>query len=166
MEINFLILLAATLMPLVVGFIWYHKKVFGTAWMHAAGVSEDSAKNANMGLIFGLTILFSFFIAFMMQSMVIHQFNVFGILATQPDFATEGSESSSMLKRFMELYGNSYRTFKHGAFHGALAGIFFATPILGINSLFERKGFKYIAINGGYWIVSLALMGGVICAFS
>ena len=166
MEINFLILLAATLIPLVVGFIWYNKKVFGVAWMKAAGVSEDSAKNANMGLIFGLTVLFSFFIAFMMQSMVIHQFSVFGLLSQQPDFKTEGSESSMMLKRFQELYWGSYRTFKHGAFHGTLTALFFAIPILGINSLFERKGFKYIAINGGYWIVSLALMGGVICAFS
>jgi hypothetical protein len=32
--------------------------------------------------------------------------------------------------------------------------------------LFERKGFRYIAINGGYWIISMALMGGIICAFS
>ena len=166
MEINFLILLAATLIPLVVGFIWYHKKVFGAAWMNAAGVTEDSAKNANMGLIFGVTILFSFFIAFMLQAIVIHQFSVFGLLSQQPDFQTEGSESSVMLKRFQELYWGSYRTFKHGAFHGTLTAIFFAIPILGINSLFERKGFKYIAINGGYWIISLALMGGVICAFS
>ena len=28
---------------------------------------------------------------------------------------------------------------------------------------FEKKGFKYIAINAGYFIVSFALMGGVIC---
>jgi hypothetical protein len=166
MEINFLILLAATFVPLVIGFIWYHPKVFGNAWMRAAGITPDAAKNANMALIFGLTILFSFFIAFMMQSMVIHQFSVLGLLSQQPDFQTEGSESSQLLKRIMDLYGRSYRTFKHGAFHGVLTGIFFAIPILGINSLFERKGFKYIAINGGYWIVSLGLMGGVICAFT
>lgn len=166
MEINFLVLAAATLIPLVVGFIWYNPKVLGTAWMKAAGVSPDAAQGANMGVIFGVTVLFSFFIAFMMQSMVIHQFSVMGLLSQQADFATEGSESSQLLKRIMELYGNSYRTFKHGAFHGALTGLFFATPILGINCLFERKGFRYIAINGGYWILSLALMGGVICAFS
>jgi len=36
MEINFLILLAATLAPMVIGFIWYHPKLFGTAWMSAS----------------------------------------------------------------------------------------------------------------------------------
>src|SRR4051812_48859809 len=110
-RINFPILLAATFIPLVVGFIWYHKKVFGSAWMRAAGVTDESAKNANMAVMFGLTILFSFFIAFMIQSYVVHQFSVLGVLSQQPDFNTAGSESSTMLKRFMELYGHSYRTF-------------------------------------------------------
>jgi hypothetical protein len=100
------------------------------------------------------------------MGMVIHQFGTFGILSQQPDFNTPGSESSTMLKRFMELYGTSYRTFKHGAFHGTLTGLFFAMPIVAINALFERKSFKYVAINAGYFIVSLALMGGVICAFN
>jgi hypothetical protein len=39
-------------------------------------------------------------------------------------------------------------------------------PILSINAMFERKGFKYIAINAGYWIITLGLMGGIICGFS
>jgi hypothetical protein len=38
-------------------------------------------------------------------------------------------------------------------------------PLIGINSLFERKSFKYIFIHTGYWIISLALMGGVLCQF-
>lgn len=65
----------------------------------------------------------------------------------------------------MDKYGNNFRTFKHGAFHGTIGGFFFATPVLCINALFERKSFIYIAINAGYWIITLALMGGVICAF-
>lgn len=166
MEINFLVLLAATFVPLVIGFIWYNPKVFGNAWMQATGMTEEKAKGANMVVMFGLTILFAFLIAFMMQSVVIHQFSVFGILSQQPDYADANSESSGMFKRFMELYGNSYRTFKHGAFHGTLAALFLIIPTMGTNALFERKGFKYLAINGGYWIVSLALMGGIICAWS
>lgn len=166
MQINYLVLLAATLVPLIVGFVWYNPKVFGNAWMRATGMTEEKAKGANVALIFSLTIIFAFFIAFTMQSVVIHQFSTFGILSQQPDYSEAGSESSNMFKRFMELYGNSYRTFKHGAFHGTLTAIFFIVPILGTNALFERKGFKYIAINGGYWTVSLALMGGIICAWS
>ncbi len=165
MEINWLVILAATIVPLVIGFIWYNPKVFGNAWMSVTGVTPESAKKTNMGVVFGLTALFSFLIAFIMSGMVIHQYSVFGLLTQQPDFATEGSASSTMLKSFMDQYGTSYRTFKHGAFHGTIAGLFFALPVLGVNCLFEGKGFKYIAINGGYWIVSLALMGGILCAW-
>lgn len=166
MDINLLVLLGATLVPLVIGFIWYHPKVFGNAWMRVTGMSEEKAKSANMALIFGLTILFAFFIAFIMQTIVIHQFSTFGILSQQPDYSDPNSESATMWNKFMKLYGTSYRTFKHGAFHGTLTGLFFVIPIMGTNALFERKGFKYIAINGGYWTVSLALMGGIICAWS
>lgn len=166
MEMNILVVLAATLVPLVVGAVWYNPKILGKAWMEASGMTEEKAQGANMPLIFGLTLLFSFFIAFSMLSIVIHQFSVMGLLTQQPDYSTEGSESSALFCKIMELYGNTYRTFKHGVFHGVIAGIGLAMPILGINSLFERKGFKYIAINAGYWIVSMGLMGGVICAFT
>jgi hypothetical protein len=71
-----------------------------------------------------------------------------------------------MLKMFLDKYGNNFRTFKHGAFHGILSALFFATPVLGINALFERKSFKYIFVHAGYWMLTLALMGGVICAYA
>ena len=45
-----------------------------------------------------------------------------------------------------------------------LAALFVALPIIGINALFERKSAKYVALHLGYWAISLALMGGVICA--
>ncbi len=167
MHFNFPILLAATLIHMVLGFIWYNPKIgFGNAWMKASGVNPDMAKNSNMAAIFSLTTLFAFMVALTMQSIVIHQFHVQSLLMTQPDSKLAGSESMQFLKTFMERYGNSYRTFKHGAFHGTLAGLFLALPIVGTNALFEGKGFKYIAINSGYWIVGMALMGGVICAFS
>ena len=65
----------------------------------------------------------------------------------------------------LEKYGTTFRTFKHGAFHGTLAALFISLPIIGTNALFERKSFKYVAINVGYWMLTMALMGGVVCAF-
>jgi hypothetical protein len=32
--------------------------------------------------------------------------------------------------------------------------------------LFERRSWKYIFMNAGYWIVSMMLMGAVICKFA
>jgi hypothetical protein len=40
MEINFLSLILAALSTLVVGFVWYHPKVFGTIWMKESGMTQ------------------------------------------------------------------------------------------------------------------------------
>ncbi|MCD6068296.1 MAG: hypothetical protein K0S33_3122 [Bacteroidetes bacterium] len=163
-KFNFLILLAAAVIPLIIGFIWYHPKVFGTAWMKTTGVTPEDGKKMNMPLVFGLTFLFSFLIAFGMQFVVIHQMSVFSVLANEPGIMDPNSEMGSWLVNFMAKYGNNFRTFKHGMLHGTVFGIMFVTPLIAINAMFERKGFKYIAINAGYWIVSLMLMGGLISA--
>jgi len=163
MEFKWYIPFIAALIPLVVGFLWYNPKVFGTAWMKASGMTEEKAKGANMPLIFGLTYFFSLLMCLVVSSASIHQLHLFSIFAGNPDFKTEGSETQMVLNGLLEKYGTNFRTFKHGAFHGVLLGLSLALPIIGINALFERKGFKYIAINAGYFIVSLSLMGGLIC---
>lgn len=166
MNVNFLVILIAAVIPMIVGFIWYNPKVLGTAWMNASGMTEEKAKGANMLVIFGFAFLFSFMMAMAEQFMVIHQYHVYSIFANDPGFRDPNSEIGMFISDFMTKYGNNFRTFKHGAFHGVLAGVMFALPVLGTNALFERKGFKYIAINAGYWIITLALMGGVICQFA
>ncbi|MCE9539369.1 MAG: DUF1761 domain-containing protein [Bacteroidetes bacterium] len=166
MHINFMIILVTALVPMILGFIWYNPKVLGTVWMNAAGITEDKMKGANMALIFGLSFFLSFLLAMSVQFMVIHQYSMYSILANEPGITDPTSEVSLMIRDFMAKYGTNFRTFKHGALHGTLAGFMIALPILGTNAMFERKGFKYIAVNCGYWIVCLALMGGIICAFS
>jgi hypothetical protein len=162
---NFLIILSAALVPLIMGFIYYNPKTLGNKWMEAAGLTEEKMKNANMAVVFGVTFLLSLILAVFMQLIVIHQVHVQSLLSHQADFKNTNSESSLILKKINELYSTSYRTFKHGVLHGVIAGFMFAMPILTINALFERKGFKYIAINAGYWILTLGLMGGIICGF-
>jgi hypothetical protein len=166
MSVNFMIILVAALVPMILGFVWYNPKVFGKAWMAASGVTEDKMKGANMAVIFGVSFVLSFLLAMSLQFMVIHQWAIYSILANEPGLKDPSSEVGMMVANFMAKYGTNFRTFKHGAFHGTIAGIMFVLPVLGTNALFERKGFKYIAVNVGYWTVCLALMGGIICAFS
>jgi hypothetical protein len=166
MQFHFYIPFLTALIPLVIGMIWYNKNVFGTAWMNATGMTEEKAKGANMLLIFIMTYVFSLFASFVLIGMTIHQIHLFSILSEETGFREKDPNSPAIadMLSFMQKYGNNFRTFKHGAFHGALAGILLALPVTAINSMFERRGFKYIAINAGYWIVCLALMGGVICS--
>ncbi len=165
-QLNFLILAVAALIPLAIGFIWYMPQVFGNAWMKASNMNEEQMKGANMLLIFGLTYILGFMASMALSAMVIHQFAIGSILAETAGIKDPSSEVGMWLTDFMNKYGNNFRTFKHGVFHGVIAGIFFVTPVIAVNAMFERKGFKYIAINAGFWMVCLALMGGVICQFN
>ncbi len=165
-HVNFLAVLVAALIPLVIGFVWYNPKVFGAAWMKAADMSMEKIKGANMALVFGLTFVFSFFVAMTMNFVTIHQFGMQSSLMTDAKaFEDATSPVRVYFADYLAKYGNNFRTFKHGAFHGTVSGFMFVLPVIAINAMFEHKGFKYIAINAGFWIISLALMGGVVCGW-
>jgi hypothetical protein len=161
---DLLILALTALVPLVIGSIWFSPKVFGNAWKRAADISEEK-KTGNMAVIFLLTYLLSFMLAAILQALVIHQSHIMSIVLNEPGFGDPKSEVGMVVDSFMAKYGNNFRTFKHGALHGTIAGIFLALPILGINAMFERKKFKYVMINAGFWTICLAIMGGILCQF-
>ncbi|RZJ53817.1 MAG: DUF1761 domain-containing protein [Flavobacterium sp.] len=162
MEINFIALLLAALVTLVVGFVWYHPKVFGTIWMKENNFTQEQLRTGNMLKIFGLTYIFSLMITVVLMSLTIHQSGAVGMVGGPP--LLESAKPS--FAAFMADYGTAYRTFKHGALHGGISGLFFALPVIGINGLFERKSWKYILIHAGFWIVTLTLMGGIVCGFA
>ncbi|MFE3866983.1 DUF1761 domain-containing protein [Flavobacterium sp. LS2P90] len=159
MEMNFYALLVAAFSTLVVGFIWYNPKVFGTIWMKESGLTEEKMKGGNMLMIFGVSFIYAILISFVLQILTIHQFGALGMVGgdasiAKPSYAT-----------FMADYGMAFRTFKHGALHGFMAGLFLALPIIGTNALYERRSFKYTLVTGGFWIVCFMIMGGIICAW-
>lgn len=156
---NPIALLLAAISALVVGFVWYNPKVFGTIWMKEAGLTEESMKGVSMAKIFVLAFIFAFLLAMTMMQMSIHQTGALSLVGGDP------SKALPSYAAFMADYGNAFRTYKHGALHGILAGVFVALPILGTNALFERKSAKYIFINAGYWVVTLGVMGAIICGW-
>jgi hypothetical protein len=131
MDTNWLALVLAAASSLVVGFVYYNPKVLGTAWMKESGITEEKAKDGNMPLIFGLSLIFAFVI--------------------------------SMHLNYVVGHGDAeYGTFGHGAFHGALIALFVGIPILCTNALYEQRSWKYMLINAGYWLITLAVMGGIL----
>ena len=159
MDINFFALFAAAFSTLVVGFVWYHPKVFGTIWMQASGMTEEKAKGGNMIVIFGMSFVYAFFIAFILQMLVIHQWGALGMVGGDPTIAKPSYAA------FMADYGIEFRTFKHGMLHGLMTGLFLALPVIGTNALYERRSWKYTLVTGGYWIITMMIMGGIICAW-
>lgn len=161
MEMNFISVLVAATSTLVVGAVWYSPMLFANAWMKESGLTEEQLKKGNMLKIFGLTFLFSVMIAMIMQVLSIHQFGALGMIGG-PEFVETAKPSYAA---FMADYGTAFRTFKHGALHGFMSGLFFAFPLIAINGLFEHKSWKYIFINAGYWTVSMTIMGAIVCGW-
>lgn len=134
---NWIAVIIAALIPMLMGFIYYHKAVFGKAWMKSLGLTDADMKGGNMAVIFGVSLLMSFMMSMFLLG------NVDG----------PGQEGR-------------YDSFKHGALHGVILGIMIAVPVLVTNGLFERKNFSNLAINALYWIITFALMGGVLDAMN
>jgi len=141
-NINWLALVAAAFSALVTGFLWYNPKTFGTAWMKESGMTEEKAKGMNPAKTYGLAVVFAFMASLFLLGEVM----------------LGGAEG--------EIHGaDPYLTFKHGALHGAMVALFIVLPVFATNALFEQKSFKYVAINVGYWVVTFAIMGGIVNAW-
>lgn len=52
-----------------------------------------------------------------------------------------------------------------GALYGFLTGFGFVTMGIGVNAMYEQRSLKYVLINGGYWMVSLAISGYILGAW-
>ncbi|WP_139958011.1 DUF1761 domain-containing protein [Flavicella sediminum] len=165
MKFNLIITAVAAIIPLFMGFIWYNPKVFGKAWMKECQFTPESIGKPNP-MIFVYCYLLSFLLAFMLSPIVIHQFGVFSVLIDEPGILEVGSDINAYFTDFMSKYGTRFRTFPHGALHGTMVGLLIVLPVMGTNAMFEKRSFKYVLINSSYWIVSIALMGGIICKFA
>lgn len=152
----------AGIIPLLIGFIYYHEKVFGTKWMNVNGFSKEYLESGNMPLIMGVAYLMSVILSFGLSNIVIHQPNVVQMMI--PEALEAGSSANETLKEIMAIYGDKHRNWQHGALHGAIFAIFLALPLISINALFERRGAAYIFIHFGYWLLTLTAVGALICA--
>ncbi len=150
---------------MIIGAIYYNPKLLGNAWMQSAGLTQDQLKGSNMAKILTMTLVYSFLASALLSFMVIHQLHIGSVLANEPGINDPNSEVAKYMKNFMDTYGDRFRTFKHGAFHGGFTSILFVLPMIAIPAMFERKSAKYILIHAGYWFISLCIMGGIICAW-
>lgn len=163
---NFIAILVAALVPMVLGFIWYHPKVFGTVWMQLTGMTEEKAQQGNMFVKFGLAFLFSLLLAAVLNGLVVHDAFVEGAAYYEMQASVDGKptpKTAEWLEYYKTTLSESNHTFQHGSFHAlVLIGVLIILPVFATNAIFEGKGFKYVALNAGYWIVCVALMGGIL----
>ena len=134
MEFNWLSIILATLVPTVVGALWYGP-IFGKAWVKSTGKTEEELREGfNMPLVMGLSLVGSFLMAVFLDMflMGIHK----------------GSDHASW--------------FGHGAFHGVFIALLLLVPVIMVNGLYDRKSWTNILLSFGYWILTVSLMCGVL----
>ena len=129
-NINWLSLVIATLVPTVLGIIYYSKPLFQKPWMTAIGMTEEKQKQGNMPVMMIGSLVTAFLISFFML-----QF-------------TNGAGQEG-----------EFDSFKHGAMHGVLVSVFLVIPIFISRGLFAQASFKGVLIDGFYWLLTLVLIG-------
>ena len=68
----YLAIFLAALIRIVLGYIWYHPKGVGGAWMKSLGLTEETLKEGHMALIFGLSTLISLYLAWSINAYASH----------------------------------------------------------------------------------------------
>ena len=132
--INWFAVIVATLAAFALGALWY-SVLFKNAWIREVGLSEEEMKKgANMGLIFGTTLLLTFIMALGL-AMIWH------------------TEDLSEVTWLVGLY------------HGLAIGLAFVATSTGINYLYQRKSITLWAIDAGYQVTFLALIGAILGAW-
>ncbi len=163
---NFLPLLVAAVVPLIFGFIWYNDKAFGNAWMKTGNLNVDDLKKGNMAILLGSVFLLCLLLAMGLTQLVVHQNSLPGLFNVKGANPSPDSPEGKLIEMFATgQYATLHRTFTHGMVHGLIYSILLVLPLIGINALFERRGWKYIMIHLGYWALTLMVMGGIICSW-
>lgn len=140
-QLNMMAIGVASLIPMIMGFIYYHPKVMGNAWMNANGFTQESLGNGPKPIWYLVALVLSFLFAVK-----------FALDVTAPgqDVAPDG---------------HSYVTFQHGMAHGIVNTIMIILPIFGTLSIFEKRSWTWAFINVGYWGLCLIIMQGILSAW-
>lgn len=141
MHMNFLAIAIAAIIPMVVGFIYYHPKVMGGMWMKANGFTLESLGAGPKPILYGVALVLSFFAS---------AFICINVTGPGQDVAPDG---------------HSYATFGHGVVHGIILTITLVLPILATMAIFEKRSLNWVVVNVLYWGITFCLMAGLLSAW-
>ena len=159
-ESNWYILFLTAFLPLIIGYIWYHPKVFGERLAKISGrdLSEIGVtNNLKRALsLYGFGVLISYLILVLSVHQVAPHLLFFGEpLMTDPNY-----EAHAFLQNFLEQFGDRHRSFGHGAIHGFETGLFASLTTLGFAAFAEGQSLKKSWIHIGFWVLTCTILGG------
>ena len=156
MDQKLLVTLSAALVPVVVAAIWYNPYLLGRLWGSEIGLAKERVTALKILIIAVFTFIAGYNMVGLIGSIVIHQHGIYSMLANEPDVHKQGTELYNTVQGLMDKYGNNFRTFKHGSYHGYNAGIYFVLPLLLIIGVVETKRVSWILVHAAYATICLA----------
>ena len=145
-QINFIALLIASIIPLVMGFIYYHPSIMGNTWMAANGFNKTTMVPPKP-VMYLLAFVCSFLLAFFMWGWVTGAGGIDKFQVEDP------------------IDHHSYVTFQHGVAHGFIFSLTVLLPIFITMKIFEMRSWKWAFVNWGYWGITVILMCGILSAW-
>ncbi len=144
---NYFAIGISSLIPLITGFIYYHPKTMGSAWMKANGFTKESIGNGPKPIMFLVTLVTSFLLSMFFWAWVT---------------GAGGVETSQVVDA---IDGHSYVTFRHGIVHGIIFTLLVLLPIFVSMKIFEMRSWSWAFVNIGYWSITSILMCGLLSAW-
>ena len=143
---NYISFIISAILPMVMGFIYYHPAVMGGAWMKANGFTLEGMtppKPILYLLALGVSVLLTgFFWAWV-----------------------TGVGGQDQMQVVDPKDGHSYVTFQHGVVHGIIFGITVILPIFVTMKIFEQRSWSWAFVNWGYWALTAIAMCGILSAW-
>ena len=135
--INYWGVVSAVVASFILGFLWYHPMLFGKKWIRLNGFSKAEIRKHHKDKMIGKMILM--------------------ILGT--------TVSAIMLAYLVNVL--TIGTFAQGVYLGVIlaVGFILMTTLLG-NVLWQRKPWALFILDGAYWIIDLALIGGIVAVWA
>jgi hypothetical protein len=135
--INYLAVLVAGIIPMVVGMLWYSPALFAKKWMSMIGKTEEEIRKSGVGKAYALSFLSSLLMAYVLDHSII-----FG-------------------NTYLHMSG-----FGAGMMGGFWLWLGFVVTTNASVVLFEFRRAGLYWISMGYYLVCLLLMGGVLGAWT
>ena len=132
MTVNYIAIIVASIVVMIIGFLWYSPLLFGNVWMKLSNISKkDIDKNKKKGM--GKYMLAAFV----------------ALLLT-----------AGVMEFMLELIG--YTDFFSGVVFGFLVWLGFVATVMLNNVLWEGKSVPLYLLNILYELVVFVVMGGIL----
>lgn len=159
MNLNYFAFFLIAFVPLLIAVYWYSPKSFISKWSGIEFINPTDLSLLQIVICFVL----SFTLVYGYINLIIHQMGFYELFFT--DIMKGSEKAKTITKEFLNKYGDKHRHFGHGVFHGVINAFVFALPFIGLHAIIENKNRKHLIHHFTYWLVTSAIIGGLISAF-